>query len=146
MAELPDYIDPADPFGPSANEPISIGELREVLGLVPRLVDTEPTEAHDKAVQAALYSRAVGSTTWTDRVVNGSVERLASDLPPDVAAAKLWLQARRPQAWAEKREHTHHVIVERIAGQGVPAVGMLIEHDADELGVIEQQHENGDGQ
>ena len=92
----------------------------------------EPTEDHDRAVQAALYKRAVGSERWREVASKLGVVMVREEVPADPAAAKLWLQARRPEQWAEKRTQEFRVIVARIEGRETEAVGMVIEHQPQE--------------
>lgn len=58
-----------------------------------------PADA-DAQVEAALFARAKGGTTWAEVLDrNGETVRLLRDLPADPKAALSWLQARKPQDW-----------------------------------------------
>ena len=71
-----------------------------------------PSAEHDAAVTAALYRRAVGGVTWSEKLDKfGEVHKLQSDMPPDIAAAKLWLQARQPDKWGSEPQTGTHVYV-----------------------------------
>lgn len=100
-----------------------------VVPLVPtagQLLDGEPTEAHDRAVQAALYSRATGYVRTRQVVVRGSriPVTVQEDVPPDAGAAIKWLQARNPLAWGEKKQAQLHVVIDRMGdGRERIAVG-----------------------
>jgi hypothetical protein len=90
-------------------------------------IASEPTEAHDLAVQAALYARAVGYTRSRqvlDRT--GNPVDITEDMPPDPGAAVKWLQARRAEQWGEKKTQEFRVIVARLGDAG-PAISSVIE-------------------
>jgi hypothetical protein len=81
-----------------------------------------PTADHDAAVTAALYRRAVGCETWSEKLDKfGDVHRLKADVLPDPAAARLWLQARQPDKWGSEPQQGTRVYVVQL-----PAVA----HDA----------------
>lgn len=65
-------------------------------------------EAADANVAASLYERATGAVVYEDVVVgkgeDARVERLEKRLPPDTAAAFIWLKNRRPQDWRDRVE------------------------------------------
>ncbi len=95
-----------------------------------------PGPEHDAAVTRALYERAVGGVSWSEKLDRfGTVVRLEAREPPDVAAAKLWLQARAPEQWAEKRTAEFRVIVARL-GQGSEreAAGLTFDAEAEVAG------------
>jgi hypothetical protein len=91
----------------------------------------EPNAAHDARVQQALFEAAVGGAeTWREAPTkDGAVVRLKSEVLPNPKAAHVWMQARKPNEWAEKREVTHRIVVDRLAylreeaieGETVPA-------------------------
>lgn len=87
-----------------------------------------PGPEHDAAVTAALYQRAVGTVVWSEKVDRGEVVRLREQLPPDVAASKLWLQARDPEQWGERKQPALQVVVVRIEGKPESARS-VIEHE-----------------
>lgn len=96
-----------------------------------------PTPAHDAEVTAALYRRAVGGVTWSDKLDKfGDVHRLQSDMPPDISAAKLWLQARQPDRWGSEPQQGTRVYVVQLPPVAPSAAAWLeqatravIEHD-----------------
>lgn len=100
-----------------------------------------PSAVHDAEVTAALYRRAVGGVTWSEKLDKfGDVHKLQSDMPPDIAAAKLWLQARQPDKWGSEPQTTAHVYVVALPAPARDAVAWLasvatqreaIEHQAD---------------
>lgn len=119
----PDTVDEAIPDG---GERVTIGELRtHIAGLF------APTEVHDAAVTEALFRRAVGGRTWSERVTkDGTVVRVEADVLPDTAAATQWLKARQPEQWAEKRTAEFRVVVARLgSGSEREAVMAVIGHD-----------------
>ncbi len=78
---------------------------------------TMAKEDPDKAVENALYRRAIGYTKRIKKQVPVSKgQGLGSELeeayidvhvPGDVTAQKFWLNNRRPETWREKVEHNH---------------------------------------
>jgi hypothetical protein len=63
-----------------------------------------PELDHDAQVENALYRRAVGGVTWSEKLDRfGETHRLEADLPPDITAARIWLERRNPERWADKR-------------------------------------------
>ena len=100
-----------------------------------------PSAVHDAEVTAALYRRAVGGVTWSEKLDKfGDVHKLQADMPPDIAAAKLWLQARQPDKWGSEPQTTAHVYVVALPAPARDAVAWLasvatqreaIEHQAD---------------
>jgi len=107
--------------------PVALDELRTGSVYVPEPpIEDEPTEAHDRAVVAALYSRAVGYTR-SKQVLNnkGDAVDLTEDLPPDTAAAVRWLASRRPDQWGEKRQEQVRVVIDRL-GDGRERIGVSI--------------------
>ena len=90
--------DRLDPFGDD-----TLGEL------------PAPAPDADSQVEAALYRRAVGGTTWAEKMDRfGEVRRLVSDMPPDITAARIWLERRNPERWADKRAPDVRVIIARL--------------------------------
>ena len=65
-------------------------------------------EVPDQRVARALYSRAVGYSFNSEKIFSfqGSITRAqcVEHLPPDVAAAKMWLTNRDPENWRDKTE------------------------------------------
>jgi hypothetical protein len=64
--------------------------------------------AADDRVEVSLYHRAVGYTYSGEKVFQfqGKIIRapLVEHVPPDVAAATLWLKNRRPAQWRDKQD------------------------------------------
>lgn len=66
----------------------------------------------DTAVASALYQRAIGQTRKTTRKVvtaadgTQEVHETYETLPPDVHAARYWLNNRAPKVWRERSEVT----------------------------------------
>ena len=85
-----------------------------------------PTPMHDAEVTAALYRRAVGGVTWSEKLDKfGDVHKLQSDMPPDIAAAKLWLQARQPDKWGSEPQQGTHVYVVALPAPASDAASWL---------------------
>ena len=65
-------------------------------------------EVPDQRVARALYSRAVGYSYNSEKIFShqGSITRAqcVEHVPPDVAAAKMWLTNRDPEQWRDKTE------------------------------------------
>ena len=65
----------------------------------------------DERVERSLYNRAVGYTFESEKVfcANGEVTRVAirEHVPPDTAAAFIWLKNRRRAEWRDRHEHEH---------------------------------------
>ena len=98
----------------------------------------EPTPAHDRAVQAALYRAAVGGETWAEQVGRaGEVYRVRKEVLPDPAAARKWLEARRPEAWADKRGGQLRVVVARLGADGVAVAVSVGGHEMSAIGGAE---------
>jgi len=116
-----------DPFGDDEGDPAPGSEPAEI---------PAPQDA-DAKVEAALYRRAVGTVTWSEKLDRfGEVRRLEADVLPDPAAARVWLERRNPERWADKRAPDVRVIVARLGvGSEREAVGievrqaLTIEHD-----------------
>lgn len=69
-------------------------------------------EAADDRVEQSLYNRAVGYSFDSEKVFcskEGEVTRvdIVEHVPPDVAAAFIWLKNRRSKQWREKHEVEH---------------------------------------
>ena len=140
LAELnPAFVAPPElaTLGDDPCPTITLEDLRRASTRTPAPpLKTEPTEAHDLAVQAALYSRAVGYTR-TKQVLDreGVPTDIREELPPDPGAAKAWLMARRPDKWGEKPPQALRVVIDRMGdGRERIAVGLgdevhVIEHD-----------------
>jgi Putative ATPase subunit of terminase (gpP-like). len=64
----------------------------------------------DDYVESALFKRATGATVVEEQVVvvGGETQVVAKhkQLPPDTAAAFIWLKNRRPKDWKDKKEIT----------------------------------------
>lgn len=102
--------------------------------LPPAPVVGEPGPEHDRAVVAALYRAAVGGEVWEEKIDKfGQVTRVRREVLPDVAAARKWLESRRPEAWGAKVTQEFRVVVSRLEGQERPAVGLAIEGEAVEI-------------
>lgn len=96
-------------------------------------VDIEPTDAHDLAVQAALYKAAIGGERWRESVTNGQVVLLREEVRPDVGAAKKWLESRRPGTWrepdtAQDKPRSISITV-TVHGQPRVTIGETYEHE-----------------
>ena len=65
-------------------------------------------ELPNQRVKRSLYSRAVGYNYNSEKIFShqGSVTRAqcVEHVPPDVAAAKMWLTNRDPEEWRDKTE------------------------------------------
>jgi hypothetical protein len=66
-------------------------------------------QAADDLVERRCYNRAVGYTFEAEKVFMpaGATEPVYAPyrehVPPDVGAARFWLQKRRPEQWGEKQ-------------------------------------------
>lgn len=67
--------------------------------------------AADDRVERSLYQRAVGYTYDSEKVFQfqGEIIRapIREHVPPDTAAASLWLRNRRKDDWRDKQDHEH---------------------------------------
>jgi transcriptional regulator with XRE-family HTH domain len=96
----------------------TLPELADFLGVAPSTVslwkETEPEFSEalqagaaraDARVAARLYDRAIGLKTTETRVdADGNEATTVKELPPDTAAAFIWLKNRRPQDWRDRTE------------------------------------------
>lgn len=110
---------PADPITTLAATGLTPDEIGVRLGIDPDAVRASPayadaplTTACDQRAARALYERAVGSTTWSETVSKlGEVRRLYRREQPDIAAARMYLQARAPDAWGTDKPDVARVYV-----------------------------------
>lgn len=72
-------------------------------------------DAADDRVEHSLYRRATGYSFDSIKIMTYEgaviVEPFVEHVPPDVNAAKFWLQNRRGVTWKEKSEHEHKGVV-----------------------------------
>lgn len=68
-------------------------------------------QAHQARAELALYRRAVGGTTWTERIVDGSPMRVEAELLPDPAAAKSVLAVTDPARWGQDTTPVVKVVI-----------------------------------
>lgn len=91
------------------------------------------TDAHDARAARALWERAVGSVTWSESITRlGERVRLERVADPDVAAAKLYLQARKPQQWGSAAQDASprvYVVALPPVAQDAAAWLAGVEHD-----------------
>ena len=91
---------------------VQLGMSVDAVRQAPGYVSAPLTDAHDARVERALWERAAGSVTWSESITKlGELVRLEKRLDPDVAAAKLYLQARKPQRWGNAPSETARVYV-----------------------------------
>ena len=84
-------------------------------------------ELADDRVERSLYSRCVGHTVDSEKilVVEGEIvhEPVREYFPPDTGAAFTWLKNRRPAKWRDRREESHDsnvtVTIKRVKVDGV---------------------------
>ena len=63
----------------------------------------EGKEPSDACVAQSLYNRAIGSVVYEEKVgKDGGTYTLKREIPPDTAAASLWLRNRQPKLWRDK--------------------------------------------
>jgi hypothetical protein len=66
-------------------------------------------DAADERVEASLYARAVGYRRTAFKVMQNDGQPILvtydENVPPDVAAAFIWLKNRRPHEWRDRHEH-----------------------------------------
>lgn len=84
---------------------------------VKRWMDEKPTfcaaikktrDLADAKVERSLYARACGLTKKVERPTkNGGIVTLKEEVPPDTAAAFIWLKNRKPKEWRDKQEVEH---------------------------------------
>ncbi|MEQ1580923.1 MAG: hypothetical protein ABL964_10050 [Steroidobacteraceae bacterium] len=93
------------------------GEIAAALGLplgdvLARLPEPWVSPALVSRSEAALFSRAIGGTTWRDVPdKTGGTMRLESELLPDVAAAKAVLAAHKPALYGQDATPPIRVVV-----------------------------------
>jgi hypothetical protein len=62
-------------------------------------------ELADAKVEQSLYKRACGLYRTVERATkDGSIITLQEEVPPDTAAAFIWLKNRKPKDWRDKQE------------------------------------------
>ena len=68
-------------------------------------------EAADERVERSLYRRAVGYSFDSIKIMQHEGEiitkKYVEHVPPDIAAARLWLTNRKAKDWRDKVEHEH---------------------------------------
>lgn len=84
-------------------------------------------EPVDRAVESALYKKAVGYTEKVEKVKvlsEGGIVRYVEEVfyPPDTTAAIFWLKNRKPHEWRDKRDVEHSGQIE---GEG--KLGAILE-------------------
>lgn len=68
----------------------------------------ETRELADSKVEQSLYKRACGLVKTVERPTkDGGIVTLKEEVPPDTAAAFIWLKNRRPKEWRDKQEVEH---------------------------------------
>ena len=87
------------------------------LATVNRWMDDKPTfrdaikktrELADSKVEQSLYARACGLVKKVERTTkDGGIVTLKEEVPPDTAAAFIWLKNRKPKEWRDKQEVEH---------------------------------------
>lgn len=87
------------------------------LATVNRWMDNKPTfrdaikktrELADSKVEQSLYARACGLVKKVERTTkDGGIVTLKEEVPPDTAAAFIWLKNRKPKEWRDKQEIEH---------------------------------------
>lgn len=106
-------------------------EVSRALGLSRERVQSVPFAIgsnHVSRVEAALVERAIGMTVTAERMNRaGDVVELRTELPPDVPAAKLVLEARDPERWV-KREPERAAMAIDVAISFVRPERQVIEH------------------
>jgi len=91
---------------------VQLGMSVDAVRQAPGYVSAPLTDAHDARVERALWERAAGSVTWSESITKlGERVRLEKRLDPDIAAAKLYLQARKPDRWGSAPSETARVYV-----------------------------------
>lgn len=128
-------------------ERVSISE--DVIRSHPDYIGAALGTAHDARVERALYERAVGSITWAESITKlGERVTLRRSADPDVAAAKLYLQARAPARWgAAAQEQGARVYVVALPPVAANSTEWLagIARDAAAARVIEHAPATGGG-
>ena len=91
---------------------VQLGMTADAVRQAPGYASAGLTDAHDARVERALWERAAGGVTWSESITKlGELVRLEKRLDPDVAAAKLYLQARKPDRWGNAPSETARVYV-----------------------------------
>ena len=93
---------------------VSVSQVYEWQAKNPKFAEALSQERviADTAVASALYQRATGQTRKTTRKVvtaadgTQEVHETYETLPPDVHAARYWLNNRAPKVWRERSEVT----------------------------------------
>lgn len=66
----------------------------------------------DARVEKSLYHRAVGYTFETEKIFHNKGEIVRAQtlehVPPDTAAAFIWLKNRKPEEWRDRMDHNHN--------------------------------------
>lgn len=61
-------------------------------------------EVADSEVADSLYNRAKGMSIKEEKISEGSIVELRREIPPDTAAAFIWLKNRQSKNWRDKTE------------------------------------------
>lgn len=102
---------------------VQLGMSVDAVRQAPGYASAGLTDAHDARVERALWERAAGGITWSESITKlGERVRLEKRLDPDVAAAKLYLQARKPQRWG----NAPRVPARRFRCIGWPALAVVV--------------------
>lgn len=100
-------------------------EIASALGIdladvqrLPEIAGAQLGPVHAGRVERALYSRAVGGVTWSEKLDKmGDVHKLEADMPADVGAAKAVLAALAPERWGQAAGDRVAVVVVRFPDQ-----------------------------
>lgn len=94
---------------------ISKSTLNVWKALHPEFLDSLKTgkEIADTAVERALYSRAIGYSVDSVKIMQDEgvplIVPYREHYPPDSTAAIFWLKNRKPANWREKLDHEHTI-------------------------------------
>ncbi len=99
-------------------------------------------DAADERVERSLYNRAVGYSFDSEKIMHYEGDIVRADcvehVPPDVTAARLWLQNRRREQWGDKQTITPPigpgltVVIQQVIGNG-PAQTVQLQRVAVQL-------------
>jgi len=68
----------------------------------------ETRELADSKVEQSLYKRACGLHKTVEKITkDGEIIAVKEEVPPDTAAAFIWLKNRKPKEWRDKQEVEH---------------------------------------
>jgi hypothetical protein len=68
----------------------------------------ETRELADSKVEQSLYKRACGLHKTVEKITkDGEIIAVKEEVPPDTAAAFIWLKNRKPKDWRDKQEVEH---------------------------------------